>query len=78
MVPPQKKRCLLAHLEATFDFISSEFTFILQFMVTLFCASKFATNKIERSFEISKKTPLGWGYHLFCCLLYLELLRVSY
>ena len=30
------------------------------------CFSKYATAKIECSFEMGKQTPLGW-YHLFCC-----------
>ena len=39
---PQK--CILAHFEATLDFSRSEFTF----------PSKFATAKIECSFEMGK------------------------
>ena len=37
----------------------------------LLCASKFATAEIECSFEMGSKHL--WGYHLFCCWLYMQM-----
>ena len=58
------QRCLLAYFEATLYFRCSDFTCTLYFLFMLLCASKFATAKIECSFEIGKYTPLGLAFIL--------------
>ena len=51
------QRCLLAHFEATLYFSRTEFTCPRNHK--LVCANKFATAKIEYSFEMGTETPLG-------------------